>query len=390
MTVKGRAGEHLIKFGSDLLQVGYDGTSVSSPVNVLDENGARLERIAFGGTTSQRVSSTEAAVLAQDHWRLNDRLLFEVGARVDHDGVLNRTNFTPRIGAVIGLLPEGRTVARGGIGLFYDRTPLNVGAFESFEPRIITFYGDGDPQATTFVNRAGPDLKTPYGRIWNIELDHRFNDSWSVKVNHLDRSGRHEFIVNPALTGPTPEILLTTDGSSRYIETEFSARFAHGEHLETTVSYVHSRGTADLNSFDQYFGNARDPIVRPNQYGLVPTDAPNRVLVRGSYLLFWKIQFDPMVDLRDGFPYSALAADQSFIGQRNGAGRYPAFASFDFSASRPVRIWKYRATIGVRMFDALGRFNPRDVQQNVASPLFGHFFNGVPRDFQTFIELGRR
>ena len=113
-------------------------------------------------------------------------------------------------------------------------------------------------------------------------------------------------------------------------------------------------------------------------------------MIRGSYLLPWKIQFDPLLDVRNGFPYSAMAEDQSYVGQRNGAGRYPMFASFDFSASRPVKIWKYRATFGVRMFDALGKFNPRDVQQNVASPNFGHFYNGVLRDFQTFIELGRR
>ena len=81
--------------------------------------------------------------------------------------------------------------------------------------------------------------------------------------------------------------------------------------------------------------------------------------------------------------------DESYIGQRNGGGRFPIFKSFDFSASRPVKIWKYRATIGVRLFDSLGRFNPRDVQQNVASPRFGSFFNSVPRDFQTFVELAR-
>jgi hypothetical protein len=51
----------------------------------------------------------------------------------------------------------------------------------------------------------------------------------------------------------------------------------------STVSYVRSNGHADLNSFDQYFDNARDPIVRLNQYGPVGTDAPNRVVIRGSY-----------------------------------------------------------------------------------------------------------
>jgi len=395
MTVKGRLGEHLVKLGGDILQVSYDGTSASSPVDVRREDGTLEQRIVFGmpgGTTKQHVSSTEGALVAQDHWRMNDRVLVEFGARVDRDGVLRRTNVTPRVGGVVGILPEGRTVARGGIGLFYDRTPLNIGAFETFEPRTITQYASdgvtplGAP--ITFENRTGDGLKTPYGRIWNIELDHRVNDHWSFKVNHLRRAGHHEFIVDP-VAGVTPEILLTTNGESRYTETELSGRFAYGEHIETTVSYVRSKGQADLNNFDQYFGNARDPLIRPNQYGLVNTDAPNRVFVRGSYLLPWKIQFDPVLDFRNGFPYSMIAENQSYVGLRNSTGRFPTFASFDFSASRPVKVWKYRATIGVRLFDALGRFNPRDVQQNSASPAFGRFFNGVPRDFQTFIELGR-
>src|SRR5438034_5547134 len=217
MTFKGLAGEHLVKLGADLLQVSYDGTLQSSPVNVLRENLTLAQRIVFGppGTIyGQQVKSTEAAVVAQDHWRLNDRLLIEAGGRIDHDGVLERNNLTPRIGGAVGILPEGRTVLRGGIGLFYDRTPLNIGAFEAFEPRTITEYAlDGITPAApaiTVVNRLGSDLRTPYSRIWNVELDHRVNDQWSVKVNHLERAGHNEFIVNPVIAGATPAILLTT------------------------------------------------------------------------------------------------------------------------------------------------------------------------------------
>jgi len=395
-TLKGSGpGEHLVKVGADLLQVSYDGTSASSPVNIRRADGTLAARITFGplgAMTRQHVSSTEAALVAQDHWRMNERVLFEFGARMDHDGVLGRTNFTPRVGGVLGLRPEGQTVLRGGIGLFYDRTPLNIGAFDSFEPRTVTRYAaDGLTPAAppiTYVNRIAAGAKTPYGRIWNVELDHRVNDEWSFKLNHLRRAGHHEFIVDPILE-PTPQIVLGSNGQSRYYETEVGVRFAHGEHVEMTVSYVRSHGTADLNSFDQYYGNARNPIIQRNQYGLVNTDAPNRVLVRGSYLLPWKIHFDPLLDIRDGFPYSALSEDQVIVGQRNAAGRYPVFASFDFSASRPVKIWKYRATVGIRLFDSTARFNPRDVQQNLASPRFGRFFNGVPQDFQTFVELGR-
>src|SRR5436190_7708897 len=69
-TVRGATGEHLFKFGSDVLQVSYDGTSAASPVNVRREDGTLIERIVFGPMTRQHVSSTEAAIVAQDHWRM--------------------------------------------------------------------------------------------------------------------------------------------------------------------------------------------------------------------------------------------------------------------------------------------------------------------------------
>jgi len=386
------AGEHLVKLGADFLRVDYDGTSESSPINVLRENGSLASRIVFGGPTAQQQSSTEMALIAQDHWRISDRVMIEFGGRMDHDGVLERFNLTPRVGGALGLQADGRTILRGGIGLFYERTPLNIGAFTSFEPRTITTYAPDGSIAdgpVMYVNRWDGTMRTPYSRIWNVELDHRLNDQWSFKVNHLERAGHHEFIVNPGLSDGIPAILLSTTGESRYEETEFGVRFAVSTKAETTVSYVHSHDRADLNSFDLYFGNNRDPLIRPNEFGPAPVDVPHRLLVRGSYELPWEIRFDPLIDLHSGFPYSTLTEDQSqYIGGRNRAGRYPTFFSFDFSASKPVRIWKYKATVGIRLFDALGTFNPRDAWRIAGSPNFGQFANGVPRDFQTFVELG--
>ena len=401
LTTSGRwlTGEHLLKFGTDVLQVGYDGTSASSPVLVYREDGTLIQRIEFGpagpfgSLTRQNASSTEAAAIAQDRWRLNDRLLAEFGGRVDRDGVLGRVNLTPRLGGAFSLVPSGDAIVRGGIGLFYDRTPLNVGAFESFEPRTITTYAaDGQTPIGTpvaFVNRADSNLQTPYSRTWNVEYDQRVNRQWSFKLNYVDRAGHNEFIVNPVTATPTPELLLTSSGQSRYREAEVSFRFTANERADTVVSYVRSRAMADLNAYDLFFGNSRNPIINPNQYGPMSTDVPNRVLVRGTYRLPWKLSFEPLLDFHSGFPYSTIAEDQSIIGQQNGAGRFPIFATFDFSVSRPVKIWKYKATLGLRMFDTTDRFNPRDAQRNIASPAFGGFYNPVPFDFQTFVELGR-
>lgn len=388
----GAVSEHLLKFGVDLLRVSYTGTSDSTPVNVVREDGTLALRETFGGPTAQSQGSTEIGLIAQDHWRISDRAMAEFGGRIDRDGVLDRFNLTPRIGGAYSLRPDGGTILRGGIGLFYERTPLNVGAFQSFEPRTVTMYGlDGlTPLGgpITYANRFAGSLRTPYSRIWNVELDHKVNDKLSFKINHLERAGHNEFIVNPVL-GPMPAIELTTSGQSRYQETEFTTRFTTGDTTDTTVSYVYSRDRSDLNLFDNYFGNNRNPLIWANQYGPAPVDVPHRVLVRGSYAMPWKLRFDPLVDIHSGFPYSTLAPNQSFVGARNQAGRYPTFFSFDFSASRPVRLWKYKATVGVRMFDALRTFNPRDAWRVMGSPFFGQFGNGVLPDFQTFVELGR-
>jgi hypothetical protein len=386
-------GEHLLKFGADLLRVDYTGASDSSPVNVLRANGTLASRLVFGGPTIQQQSSTEMALVAQDHWRLSDRATIEIGGRVDRDGVLERFNFTPRAGGAVSLRSDGSMILRGGMGLFFERTPLNVGAFPSFEARTITNFAlDGKTitgSPVTYVNRLAAEMNTPYSRIWNIEFDQRLNDRVSFKLNHLERAGHREFIVDPTLL-PTPAIVLSTTGETRYQETEVSARWTIPGRADTTFSYVYSRDRSDLNTYDLYFGNNRDPLVRPNEYGRAPVDAPHRILIRGGYDLPGKIRFDPLIDLRSGFPLSTLAEDQSYVGGRNQTGRYPRFFSFDFSASRPVKIWKYTATIGVRMFDTLGTFNPRDAWRTLGSPNFGRFANGVPRDFQTFIELGRK
>ena len=48
------------------------------------------------------------------------------------------------------------------------------------------------------------------------------------------------------------------------------------------MSDVRSHGTRDLNDYDQFYGNFRNPIIRFNANSLNPTDVPNRLIVRGT------------------------------------------------------------------------------------------------------------
>lgn len=375
----GPSGEHLVKVGLDLLTASYRGSSESRPVDVQRLDGSLAERITFDGPSHQQVDATDAALYLQDRWRAADRVVFDLGLRLERDGVLDRLNLMPRLGAALSLRSESRTVLRGGAGLFYQRTPLNVGAFESFERRTVVRFGaDGSsrPTPVTWGHRVD-SLATPYASIWNVSVDHRAGSALWLRLNHLRRSGRRELIVDHA---DARGLLLTSAGRTRYAETEATLRFAPNEAHELIATLVRSHAESDTNAFDAYFGNVRRPLLRPNEFTLADIDVPWRLLVRGWFLLprtQWTAA--PILEIRNGFPYSVVDDRQQFVGARNRGGRFPTLATLDLMLSRRVQIKRWPVRFGVRAFNLLNRFTPRDVQNNIASPAFGSFYNHIRR-----------
>ena len=373
-------GEHLFKFGLDFQDSGYDGTSASRPVEIRRLDGSLAERSVPGAPTTQKVTAAELALFAQDRWRLGSRVTLEYGLRMDREDVVERVNWSPRGGVAIGVLPEGRAILRGGVGRFRQRTPLNIGAFTQFEPREVTRFGpDGEPLGppVTLVNVASPELRTPETVTGNIEWNQRFGRRVLFKANYLKRRGSHEYILEPDPT--RGEINLLSTGTSRYWELELTGRYLGGERRDLTASYVWSRGSADLNNYDQFYGNVRNPIIRSNEHNLIPTDVPNRLLVRGTIGLPGQWDVAPVIEIRSGFPLSAVDEFQDFVGPRNRAGRLPRVRTFDFSLSRPWHVWKYRFRGGIKVYNIFGASAERDVQNNQTSPSYGQFFNPLER-----------
>lgn len=373
-------GEHVFKFGADLQRSRYDGSSFSRPVEIRRLDETLAERIEFGGPAAQHVVGTEFAVFAQDRWRANSRTTFEFGLRFDRDAVVEAVNWSPRAGVAIGVLPEGRGILRGGFGKFVQRTPLNVGAFASFEPRTVTRFGSdgaaiGPP--VTLVHRVEGSLRTPEAHVGNVEWDQRFGRRFLLKIAFLGRRGSHEYILSP---DPGSGVLaLSSTGTSRYKELEVTTRYLGGDRRDLTVSYVWARGTADLNTYDQFFGNLRTPIVRANEHNLAPADVRHRLLVRGTVGLPGRWDFTPVLELRSGFPWSAVDEYQDFVGPRNRAGRLPAVRTLDFSLARPWRLKKFHFRAGLKVYNLFGDAAERDIQTNITSPRYATAFNPVER-----------
>lgn len=383
-------GEHVFKFGIDLQRSEYTGSSTSRPVEIRRLDGSLAERIAFGAASPQSVRGTELALFAQDRWRVSSRLTFELGLRVDRDGVGEGTNWSPRAGVAVAVLPEGRAIVRGGFGKFAQRTPLNIGAFESFEPRTVSrFDAGGSPigPPVTLTNRVDGPLRTPEAEVGNIEWDQRFGRRVLLKVAFLGRSGSHEHVVWP---DPAAGALrLASVGSSGYRELESTARYLGGGRRDLTASYVWARGTADLNHYDDFYGNFRHPIIRANEHNLIATDVRHRLLLRGTIGLPGQWDIAPVLEWRSGFPWSAVNEFQDFVGPRSRSGRLPAVRTLDFSLARPWRFRKYRFRAGLKVFNLFGASAYRDIQSNTTSPFYGTAYNPVERSIGIVFGSGR-
>jgi len=374
-------GEHVIKTGADVQWARFEGSSENHPVDVRRIDGTLAERTVFGGLTQQEVAGTEVALFGQDRWRMGSRLTMELGFRMDRDPITHRYNYSPRAGAAVTVLPEGRAIIRGGYGKFVSRTALNVEAFPQYESRIVRrFAADGVTPlgpAVAFSNVISGDLRTPEADVGNVEWNQRFGRRLLFKLGFLHRIGSHEYIL---LADPAAgQLQLTSSGESRYRELEATTRYLGGDRRDLTVSYVWARGTADLNNYDQFYGNFRNPLVRENQNSYLPTDVRHRVLIRGNFGLPGSWDFAPVLELRSGFPYSAVNEYQDFVGTRNTAGRLPSLHNLDFQLSRPWKVMKYRFRAGLKIYNVFGSSADRDVQNNITAPDYGTSYNPIER-----------
>jgi hypothetical protein len=256
-----------------------------------------------------------------------------------------------------------------------------VAAFDQYQERAVTnFEADGTTPAETmaFVNETASRLHTPRSVTVNVELDRELSKDLFVRVSVQQRQMRHE----PIVTTTPNALLLDTEGRSRYREGQVTMRYQFHGRDQIVWSFTRSSAVGDLNDFNTYFGNIQNPVIRPNHYGPLPWDAPNRWLFWTSVSLPRGFTVFPLLDIRTGFPYSIVDEDRDFVGARNQAGRYPTFVSVDTQVTKRLRLFNHQATVGVKIFNLTDHFNPRDFQGNLAAADFEHFYNSVSRTFR--------
>jgi len=378
---------HVIKVGAGVTHEAFDGFSTSRRVDIIREDGTLSQRITFAGAGRLERGRTPFLAYAQDSWTIKPRFTVQYGARYDHDSITGAANLAPRASFTAVPSGDGRSVVRGGFGVFYNPVPLNVASFEQMQTRIETrFARDGLTTTGPSVevpNVVVSSLRTPRSINWNVEIDRELMKNFVVRVGYQERHNRFEPVVDSATqANGTRETALRTDGRSRYREGQVTARYEFHGQDQVVGSYTRSSAFGNLNDFNTFFGNIETPVIRPDERGPLPWDAPHRLLLWSSVTLPRGFAVFPVLDVRTGFPLSNVDGDRNFVGPRNAIGRYPRFVSLDAQVAKTFRVFNHTATIGVKVFNMTDHFNPRDYQSNLASVNFGDFNNSVGRTFR--------
>src|SRR6267142_2512016 len=396
-------GRHEVHVGVDFDHRSYAGISSSNPVQVLRQDGTLAQEITFLPGTAQNASDTAVAGFIQDHWVLNSNWAVDLGARLSSETKGWSGAVAPRAGVAYSPGKDGKTVIRTGVGLFSSLLPLLAGDFAANPTRVITpFDTAGLPSGppVTYTNAYAGGLNpltssalpnqpgtTPRNLTWNIEVERQLRRNVSLRVGYTDSHTTYLFTVNPFTAAPGAQsyLALTDTGSSHYRELESTVHFIFHRNDEVNVSYVRSRTRGDLNNLSAVLIPFAQPVIRPNVYGILPYDVPNRVVTWGIFSLPKGFKFSPIVDVHTGYPYSNIDTLQNYVGTPNGQ-RFNSFFTLDVKLYREFRIpflgaehgkggkgKGHHVRLGIYSLNLTNHGNFNAVFNNVTAPNFGQF-----------------
>lgn len=248
------SGAHSLKFGGDVQRIKSTFIDLSDVSGTFDfesfgdflANTPSRFRQNFLTTSTQ--TNTYVGIFVQDEWRLRPNLMISYGLRWENESILpDRNNFGPRFAFAWDPFKSGKTVIRGGAGIFYNRALLRtiddftLGAQQLFldtndipvaqRDAVLAQINFPEPLTpdsalvrqfgtlnTGFSRRLDPTLRIPESYQANVGFERELPKKWVFEGNYTYNRGLHlwrEFNVNaprlPAGFSSFTQFLATQD-----------------------------------------------------------------------------------------------------------------------------------------------------------------------------------
>jgi hypothetical protein len=264
--------------------------------------------------------------------------LVQVGKGIDQPYAAQYTNFGPRLGFSYDLTGKGKTVVRGGLGLYFDQPVTNIASLLSNNPPFsfaVNFTSGvalGSPYSQpgggpALIAAQATDPHFRSGRLgsYNLNIQHEVA-GMTVQVAYVGSQGRHLRIngdYNQGISGVRPiagfsSINLNESASnSTYNGMWVSVNRKVARRLTFNASYTLSK-SIDNNSVGSSNPEAQNFRNLRLERALSDFDARQRFVVSGVYSLPFKAQqaladrvvngwaISPIVNLQSGNPFSPI------------------------------------------------------------------------------------
>jgi Carboxypeptidase regulatory-like domain/TonB dependent receptor len=352
-------------------------------------NGVVFEILLSGGGPDfdLRDGAKQFAGYVQDDWKITPRFTLNLGVRYDVDiGFVDhnhadenrafralriigspfaqkvveddKNNISPRIGFAWDLRGDARSVLRGGYGIYYDQSFLNVPLFavQQANPEIYaTFLNDGpglalnspppaiprplnNPLPGSRGRMLDPFFESPYTQQWNFGYAQELGANMALDFDYVHILGLHEFTsldINPRIgpliganrNSPNPPRILApqfaahaaeltaafgtatpfaritvaqSDGRSRYdaFTVAFKRRYANKYQLN--AHYTLSKGVAWFGQTGDFGNVAQNQFFKFDpaaDFGPTDADERHRFVLSGIFDLPWGLQVSPIFQM---------------------------------------------------------------------------------------------
>lgn len=270
-------GKHQVRFGGDVIFAHTGGNSKEFGGPIYDgefsyktctaalsfcESSAYLDNLAnvqsytqSYGNASYTVDDTLWALFVQDDYRVRPDLTINLGVRYEQQTFTDsREDFAPRVGFAYNWLGNGKTVIRGGFGIYYSQIvdnseanyaltgptgyfnyvagPGQIGFPSSVSAAPLPAFPAGAvapvrsiyvrPGESAYLNQFFPTsvlngypnaLLNPYSEQWTFGIQQRLGPGWVLSVDYV---GSHTLRINRPLDVDAPApFIRTAPGQTR-------------------------------------------------------------------------------------------------------------------------------------------------------------------------------
>jgi hypothetical protein len=445
-------GDHEWKFGGSF-EIGEHTQPQIIPggVRYVDNNGQPFQSVSSPPSNVGGRFVTSAA-FGSDTMTIGSRVAISAGVRFDRsraesqdlhaiDGYAHETDeiihglgtlytwnvFSPRVGATVKLTADGRTMARGSYGRFYQGVltgelsgvhpglaPVTTMAFDANTGGYTKLVSVVDPTMNVRIDRA---MRTPHTDEFSIGVDRELRRLLRAEIAAVHKSGAdyigwtdiggrysEEPRTLPDLStirvfnlqsGTASRVFLLTnpDGySMRYdgLVVSMDKRRANG--WQALGSYTFSRTSglqassgvaaadAQVSTIAPNGTFGRDPNNLTNAYGKLPNDRPNMFRAMGTMdVPHTGVMLAANLQYFTGKPWAATTqvtlnqGSQRILLEPRGSERLASQTILDLRVSRPIRAGRFGRIELVA--DVLNALNSRSAEaiasDNKFSPTFG-------------------